>query len=231
MFPLIFEIWRFAARAVPRRAPERRTGVHRRHVHVLPRCAVGYIVFPFTFRFLEVPAEHVDRQPDLDLPPWEFLMLIFVMGIALRTLPLLAWLLSKIGLVTKVLLPAIPQSTPWSSCGALSAPHHPLGRPVHADGSYCPQNLPALMSSSHQIFEGPTPTSIQPETGFPPWTRFFSSRERPDRPPGKMQEQALRLLPGLHYLAAPLDRLRLGAKCKQACVCSRLALSFCIQRA
>lgn len=66
-------------------------------------CAVGYmLVFPFTFRFLteyQLSASIVN-QISLTSYMGNFLMLIFVMGIVFE-LPLLAWLLSKMGLVTK----------------------------------------------------------------------------------------------------------------------------------
>ena len=66
-------------------------------------CAVGYcLVFPFTFRFLteyQLSASIVN-QISLNSYMGNFLMLVFVMGIVFE-LPLLAWLLSKLGLVNK----------------------------------------------------------------------------------------------------------------------------------
>ena len=66
-------------------------------------CAVGYcLVFPFTFRFLteyQLSASIVN-QISLNSYMGNFLMLVFVMGIVCE-LPLLAWLLSKLGLVNK----------------------------------------------------------------------------------------------------------------------------------
>ena len=66
-------------------------------------CAVGYmLVFPFTFRFLTEYqlSTSIVNQISLTSYMGNFLMLIFVMGIVFE-LPLLAWLLSKMGLVTK----------------------------------------------------------------------------------------------------------------------------------
>jgi sec-independent protein translocase protein TatC len=66
-------------------------------------CAVGYfLVFPMTFRFLitwtfsEFVRETVDLSSYIDT----FIMLIFIMGVMFE-LPLLSWLLSKLGLVTR----------------------------------------------------------------------------------------------------------------------------------
>ena len=66
-------------------------------------CAVGYfLVFPFTFRFLTEYqlSPLITNQISLTSYMGNFLMLIFVMGIVFE-LPLLAWLLPKLGLVTK----------------------------------------------------------------------------------------------------------------------------------
>lgn len=64
---------------------------------------MGYcLVFPFTFRFLteyQLSASIVN-QISLNSYMGNFLMLVFVMGIVFE-LPLLAWLLSKLGLVNK----------------------------------------------------------------------------------------------------------------------------------
>ena len=64
---------------------------------------MGYcLVFPFTFRFLteyQLSASIVN-QISLNAYMGNFLMLVCVMGIVFE-LPLLAWLLSKLGLVNK----------------------------------------------------------------------------------------------------------------------------------
>ena len=163
-------------------------------------CAVGYmLVFPFTFRFLTEYqlSTSIVNQISLTSYMGNFLMLIFVMGIVFE-LPLLAWLLSKMGLVTKSFFPQARRGHPAGAVGA----HHPLGRPVHADGRL-PADLPALRAR-HQIFEGLTPTSVLPKPGFPPWkSRFFISPATPGQAaPGKMQAR-LRLLPACTTLAAP----------------------------
>lgn len=66
-------------------------------------CAVGYaLVFPFTFRFLveyELSAS-IENQINLQSYIQNFTMLIMVMGIVFE-MPLLAWLLSSIGLLTR----------------------------------------------------------------------------------------------------------------------------------
>lgn len=69
-------------------------------------CATGYcLVFPFTFRFLAQYqlSPTIINQISLDSYMGNFLMLIFLMGIVFE-LPLLAWVLSKLGLVTRSFL-------------------------------------------------------------------------------------------------------------------------------
>ena len=105
MFPyLIFEIWRFVQPALFR---EERRSVGLAFIGgtfmFFLGCAVGYmLVFPFTFRFLTEYqlSTSIVNQISLTSYMGNFLMLIFVMGIVFE-LPLLAWLLSKMGLVTK----------------------------------------------------------------------------------------------------------------------------------
>ena len=69
-------------------------------------CATGYfVVFPFTFRFLaqyELSAE-ITNMISLGSYIDNFLMLIFVMGIVFE-LPFVAWILSKMGLITSAFL-------------------------------------------------------------------------------------------------------------------------------
>lgn len=105
MFPyLSFEAWHFVQPALF--ANERRSVgvafVGGTFMFFLG-CAVGYmLVFPFTFRFLteyQLSASIVN-QISLNSYMGNFLMLIFLMGLVFE-LPLLAWLLSKLGLVTK----------------------------------------------------------------------------------------------------------------------------------
>ena len=66
-------------------------------------CLVGYtLVFPLTFRFLTEYqlSESITNQISLNSYMGNFMMLVFIMGVVFE-LPLLAWLLSKLGLVTK----------------------------------------------------------------------------------------------------------------------------------
>ena len=109
-FPyLIFEVWRFVRPAL--------YAGERRHVATAflcgtglfyAGCATGYaIVFPFTFRFLVQYriSETVTNHISLDSYMGNFLMLVFLMGLVFE-LPLLTWLLSHLGLVTRRMLRA-----------------------------------------------------------------------------------------------------------------------------
>lgn len=107
-FPyLIFEVWRFVQPALFEH--ERRslgaafvcgTGLF------FLGCAVGYgLVFPFTFRFLteyQLSAA-IANQISLNSYMGNFLMIVFVMGLVFE-LPLLTWLLSRLGLVSRSFL-------------------------------------------------------------------------------------------------------------------------------
>ena len=108
MFPyLVFEIWHFVQPALF--ANERKsvglaflfcTGMF------FLGCFVGYfLVFPFTFRFLTEYqlSSMIVNQISLNSYMSNFLMMIFIMGIVFE-LPLLAWLLSKLGLLTRSFL-------------------------------------------------------------------------------------------------------------------------------
>lgn len=105
MFPyLIFEIWHFVQPALF--VNERKsvgmafffgTGMF------FLGCFVGYfLVFPFTFRFLTEYqlSTMIVNQISLNSYMNNFLMMVFIMGIVFE-LPLLAWLLSQLGLLTK----------------------------------------------------------------------------------------------------------------------------------
>ena len=69
-------------------------------------CMIAYLlVFPFTFRFLteyELSAA-IQNQIDLSSYIGNFVMLVMVMGIVFE-MPLLAWVLSCLGLITKSFL-------------------------------------------------------------------------------------------------------------------------------
>ena len=105
VFPyLIWELWRFVRPALYE-GEKRSVGAAFCGGTVLfyAGCAVGYaLVFPFTFRFLAEyrVSETVVNQISLDSYMGNFLMLIFVMGIVFE-LPMLSWMLSRMGLVTK----------------------------------------------------------------------------------------------------------------------------------
>ena len=69
-------------------------------------CAGGYtVIFPFTFRFLteyQLSAE-ITNQISLNSYMGTFLMMVFVMGLVFE-IPLLAWVMSKLGLIDKEFL-------------------------------------------------------------------------------------------------------------------------------
>lgn len=69
-------------------------------------CVIGYcLIFPFMFRFLTEYqlSEEITNQINLNSYMHSFLMMIFVMGVVFE-LPLLIWLLSKLGLIDKTFL-------------------------------------------------------------------------------------------------------------------------------
>lgn len=105
MFPyLAFEIWRFVRPALlPGETRSVALAFALGTMMFFLGCAVGYcLVFPFTFRFLTEYrlSETIANQISLNSYMGNFLMLIFLMGIVFE-LPLMSWLLSKMGLVTK----------------------------------------------------------------------------------------------------------------------------------
>lgn len=108
VFPyLIYEIWKFISPAL---FPDERKNVRLAFFSgtfmFYLGCAVGYgVVFPFTFRFLteyQVSTEIVN-QISLNSYMGNFLMMVFVMGLVFE-IPLLAWVLSAIGVVNKSFL-------------------------------------------------------------------------------------------------------------------------------
>ena len=69
-------------------------------------CAVGYlIVFPIIFKFLTQyqVSQEITNQISLNSNMGIFLMMIFVMGLVFE-MPILAWLLSQLGVLTKSFL-------------------------------------------------------------------------------------------------------------------------------
>ena len=105
VFPyLIYEIWKFISPALfPDEKKNVRLAFFFGTFMFYLGCAVGYgVVFPFTFRFLteyQVSTEIVN-QISLNSYMGNFLMMVFVMGLVFE-IPLLAWVLSTIGVVNK----------------------------------------------------------------------------------------------------------------------------------
>jgi len=108
IFPyLIYELWIFIKPAL---FPNEKKGVGRAFtfgtVLFYVGCAVGYcLVFPLTFRFLTQyqVAETITNQISLNSYISVFLTIIFIMG-AVFEMPILAWILSLLGVLKKALL-------------------------------------------------------------------------------------------------------------------------------
>ena len=108
IFPyLIYEIWRFVKPAL---FPDEKKGVG--HAFLFGTllfyigCAVGYcLVFPLTFRFLTQyqVASEITNQISLNSYISTFLTIIFKMG-AVFEIPILAWILSLLGILKKSFL-------------------------------------------------------------------------------------------------------------------------------
>ena len=107
-FPyLVFEAWRFVAPALyDNEKASVGTAFLFGTVMFYLGCAVGYsFVFPFTFRFLaeyQVSTE-ILNQISLNSYMSTFMGMVFIMGLVFE-LPLLAWLMSKLGLINKAFL-------------------------------------------------------------------------------------------------------------------------------
>ena len=107
-FPyLVFEAWRFIAPALyESEKASVGTAFLFGTVMFYLGCAVGYsFVFPFTFRFLaeyQISTEVVN-QISLNSYMSTFMGMVFIMGLVFE-LPLLAWLMSKLGLINKAFL-------------------------------------------------------------------------------------------------------------------------------
>lgn len=107
-FPyIIYELWKFVRPALyPNEIRNLRTAFVSGTVMFYIGCAVGYcVVFPFTFRFLAEYrlGESIVNQINLSSYMGTFITMVFVMGLVFE-LPLLAWLLSKLGLVNRGML-------------------------------------------------------------------------------------------------------------------------------
>ncbi|MDR2968455.1 MAG: twin-arginine translocase subunit TatC [Tannerellaceae bacterium] len=106
-FPyLIYEVWKFISPAL---YDNEKKSVSMVFVFgtamFFVGCALGYfMVFPVTLRFLATYqiSEAIAEQVSLDSYMDNFLMLIFIMGVMFE-MPLLSWLLSKLGLINRSL--------------------------------------------------------------------------------------------------------------------------------
>lgn len=101
---LFYEVWRFVKPAL---YPNERSGVRKAMalgtVMFFVGVAVGYfMVYPLTLRFLSTYqlSAAIENQISLNSYIDNFMMLVLCMGLAFE-LPLLTWLLSLLGLVTK----------------------------------------------------------------------------------------------------------------------------------
>ncbi|MDD2436596.1 MAG: twin-arginine translocase subunit TatC [Massilibacteroides sp.] len=104
-FPyLMYEIWRFVSPALYENEKKNIRWVFSfGTLMFFLGCAVGYfMVFPVTLRFLATYqlSAAIEEQVSLESYMDNFYMLIFIMGIVFE-MPLLSWLLSKIGLINR----------------------------------------------------------------------------------------------------------------------------------
>lgn len=107
-FPyIVYEVWRFIKPAL---MPNEKQNVSKAFLFstlmFFIGCTIGYcVVFPLTFRFLTqyTLGNVIENQINLNSYINMFLLLIFVMGVVFE-LPLLAWVLSKLGLINKAFL-------------------------------------------------------------------------------------------------------------------------------
>ena len=104
-FPyLVFEIWRFVNPALYSHEKNKvRSACIFGTLMFFIGCFLGYsIIYPITFRFLSTYqlSPDIKNQISLDSYMDNFLMMIFIMGVMFE-LPLISWLLSKLGLVTR----------------------------------------------------------------------------------------------------------------------------------
>ena len=105
IFPyMIFEIWRFVSPALYNHEKRNvRIAFFFGTLMFYVGCAISYcFIFPFTFRFLTEYQLSPDIINQISLSSYmsTFYAMILLMGLVFE-LPLLAWLLSKLGLITK----------------------------------------------------------------------------------------------------------------------------------
>ncbi|MGM9736639.1 MAG: twin-arginine translocase subunit TatC [Candidatus Cryptobacteroides sp.] len=100
----VFEIWRFISPALyDTEKSSVRVAFLFGTIMFFVGCAVGYcFIFPFTFRFLTEYqlSGDITNQISLNSYMGSFLMMVFIMGVVFE-MPLLAWILSKLGLIKK----------------------------------------------------------------------------------------------------------------------------------
>ena len=108
IFPyIIYEVWRFVAPALyDNEKGSVRAAFLFGTVMFFVGCTISYcFIFPFTFRFLteyQLSSE-ITNEISLNSYMSSFLGMVFIMGLVFE-LPLLAWLLSKIGVLHKGML-------------------------------------------------------------------------------------------------------------------------------
>ncbi|MDR0395202.1 MAG: twin-arginine translocase subunit TatC [Tannerella sp.] len=104
-FPyLVFEVWKFVSPALYDYEKKNvRWAFFFGTIMFFVGCAVSYFfVFPMTLRFLATVhiSDAIENQSSLESYIDMFIMLIFIMGIVFE-MPLVSWLLSKLGLLTR----------------------------------------------------------------------------------------------------------------------------------
>lgn len=108
VFPyLIYEIWKYVKPALYENEKKsvRKAFIAGTALFYIG-CAVGYcVIFPVTFRFLTgyVVGSSISNQISLNSYMTNFLTMVFIMGVVFE-IPVLAWLLSGIGLINKGML-------------------------------------------------------------------------------------------------------------------------------
>lgn len=108
VFPyLIYELWKFLKPAL---YEHEKRGIRKAFIAgsllFYVGCAIGYcVIFPVTFRFLTgyTVGSSIANQISLNSYMSNFLTLVFIMGVVFE-IPILAWILSGLGLINKGLL-------------------------------------------------------------------------------------------------------------------------------
>lgn len=108
VFPYLFyELWKFISPALYSNEKKGvKTGFIAGSILFFLGCAIGYcLVFPLTFRFLTQYqiATGITNQISLNSYISTFLTIIFIMGLVFE-MPMLAWVLSKLGVLKKQFL-------------------------------------------------------------------------------------------------------------------------------